>query len=234
MKKNTELAVHAAPKKASVLAVMASRYQVEPTALLNTLKATAFKGANDAQMMALCVVANEYRLNPFTREIYAFPDKKSGGIVPVVSIDGWINRINSNDQFDGVEFDIEEGADGKPVSVSCRIHRKDRKHATEVTEYLSECYRNTDPWNKSPRRMLRHRALIQCARIAFGYGGADPEEAEAVIMRDVTPRQTPAAPTSNPFERTPAEPVEDFKMEIADEDDPSLPVVEPEDEIPMS
>ena len=52
------------------------------------LKATAFKGpATDAQMTALCVVAQQYGLNPFTRELYAFPDRNNG-IVPVVGVDG--------------------------------------------------------------------------------------------------------------------------------------------------
>ena len=48
--------------------------------LIETLKATAFKGeVTNAQMTALMVVANQYGLNPWTKEIYAFPDK--GGIV---------------------------------------------------------------------------------------------------------------------------------------------------------
>ena len=47
--------------------------------LLPVLKATAFKGnVNDAQMTALMVVANQYGLNPWTKEIYAFPDKNNG------------------------------------------------------------------------------------------------------------------------------------------------------------
>ena len=67
-------------QKRSALVVMANKFQVEPKQLLSTLKDTAFRGATDSQMMALCVVANEYGLNPFTKEIYAFPDKKGGGI----------------------------------------------------------------------------------------------------------------------------------------------------------
>ena len=52
--------------------------------LVETLKATAFKGqVSDAQMTALMVVANQYGLNPWTKEIYAFPDKNNG-IVPFV------------------------------------------------------------------------------------------------------------------------------------------------------
>ena len=62
--------------------------------LINVLKATAFKGqVSDAQMTALLIVANQYTLNPWTKEIYAFPDKNNG-IVPVVGVDGWSRIIN--------------------------------------------------------------------------------------------------------------------------------------------
>ena len=72
------------------------------------LKATAFKGpATDAQMTALCVVAQQYGLNPFTRELYAFPDRNNG-IVPVVGVDGWSRIINDNPQFDGMDFKRDE------------------------------------------------------------------------------------------------------------------------------
>jgi hypothetical protein len=41
------------------------------------------------------------------------------------------------------------------------------------------CFRNTDPWKQWPRRMLRHKAAIQCARVAFGISGVmEPDEAE--------------------------------------------------------
>ena len=59
------------------------------TDLMNTLKNTAFKGGNvtDEQFTALLIVANQYGLNPWTKEIYAFPDSNNG-IVPVVGVDG--------------------------------------------------------------------------------------------------------------------------------------------------
>ena len=127
--------------------------------------------------MALTIVANQYQLNPFTKELYAFPDK-NGGIVPVVGVDGWARIINEHPQFDGMEFGMS--ADGSECV--CGIYRKDRAHAIEVTEYLSECKRNTDPWRTSPRRMLRHKAMIQCARYAFGFAGIyDDDEAERIV-----------------------------------------------------
>jgi phage recombination protein Bet len=176
--------------KPSALGAMATRFNVEPSKLLETLKHTAFKGATDAQMMALCVVANEYGLNPFCKEIYAFPDK-SGGIVPVIGVDGWYRMVNDHPQFDGVEFVDVDDAAGKIVSTTATIYRKDRSRPCSITEHVSECARNTDPWKTQPRRMLRHRAFIQCARIAFGMSGSDPEDAARMEERQVSGRVVP-------------------------------------------
>lgn len=144
--------------------------------LLDTLKATAFKGqVSDAQMTALLIVANQYGLNPWTKEIYAFPDKNNG-IVPVVGVDGWSRIINEHSQFDGLEFVQDEEA------CTCIVYRKDRSHPIKVTEYKSECNRNTGPWQSHPKRMLRHKAMIQCARLAFGFVGVyDQDEAERIV-----------------------------------------------------
>lgn len=156
--------------------------------LINVLKATAFKGqVSDAQMSALLIVANQYRLNPWTKEIYAFPDRNNG-IVPVVGVDGWARIINENPMFDGMDF--EQDAE----SCTCIIFRKDRAHPVRVTEYLSECKRPVAPWQSHPKRMLRHKALIQCARLAFGYVGIfDQDEAERIADAPGRPmKQGPA------------------------------------------
>lgn len=172
---------------------MAGRFQVEPAKLLSTLKNTVFKGASDDELLALVVVANEYGLNPLTKEIYAFP-AKGGGIVPVVSVDGWIRIINDHAQMDGIEFEWENDQQTKePISCTAIIYRKDRTHPTKVTEYLSECRRNTDPW-KMVHRMLRHKALIQGGRVAFGFGGIyDEDEARDIASRNVGTIKTEAA-----------------------------------------
>ena len=164
---------------------MASRVDVEPEKLLGTLKDTVFKGASQSELLALVVVSNEYGLNPFLKEIYAFP-AKGGGIVPVVSIDGWIRIINRQEGLNGMEFSFEN-ENGKPVSCTCTIHIKDRSHPVVVTEYYEECFRSTDPWKQMPRRMLRHKALIQCARVAFGFSGIyDEDEGERIKDAEAT------------------------------------------------
>lgn len=156
--------------------------------LIAVLKNTAFKGSvTDAQMVALLVVANSYGLNPWTKEIYAFPDKNNG-IVPVVGVDGWARIINENAQFDGMDFEQDD------EKCTCIIYRKDRSHPVKVTEWMSECNRKVGPWNSHPKRMLRHKAMIQCSRLAFGFVGIyEQDEAERIIeAKDVTTSGEPA------------------------------------------
>jgi len=167
----SNIVVQQAEKLATTLSIAGSGEE-----LIQTLKATAFKGqVSDAQMTALLIVAQQYGLSPWTKEIYAFPDKNNG-IVPVVGVDGWSRIINSHPQFDGIDFEQDS------ESCTCIIYRKDRSHPIKVTEWMAECKRGTGPWQSHPRRMLRHKAMIQCARLAFGYGGIyDQDEAERIV-----------------------------------------------------
>jgi phage recombination protein Bet len=178
--------------KPSALAMMASRLSVEPAKLFETLKQTVFQKASNEELLALVTVANEYGLNPFLKEIYAFP-AKGGGIVPVVSVDGWNKMMVRQPDFDGIEFEFQETEDGKPVSCTATIYIKNRSKPVKVTEYLDECKRNTDPWNTMPHRMLRNRTLCQAARIAFGFSGVSNDD-EVRDFVDVTSAPMPAEP----------------------------------------
>lgn len=176
-------------KARGLTAVMAQRFEMEPAAFVGAIKQTVIKGnANDAQVAAFLMVAHQYNLNPLTKEIYAFPS--NGGIQPIVSIDGWMKLINSHPQFDGMEFEDRIDDQGSLASVTCRIYRKDRSRPTEATEYMAECQRGTDPWKKWPRRMLRHKAAIQCARYAFSFAMMDEDEFDR--MRDISPSDRPS------------------------------------------
>ena len=171
---------------------LAERFEIaDSSGLIQTLKNTAFKGdVNDSQMAALLIVANQYGLNPWTKEIYAFPDK-GGGITPIVGIDGWARILNENPQFDGIEFDLDE------EKCTCHIYRKDRSRPISITEYMSECYRDIQgPWRTHPKRMLRHKAMIQCARLAFGFTGIyDQDEAERIVENQKEPLNVTPKPT---------------------------------------
>jgi len=187
-------AIAAIPQRISLVDKFASKYSIESDKLLTTLKATAFKQRGDGQitneqMAALLIVADQYGLNPFTKEIFAFPDKNNG-IVPVVGVDGWSRIINENKQLDGIEFRYSETTKkhkGKTVHdwIECVIRRKDRAQPVVVREFFDEVVRElnyTTPWDTHPNRMHRHKTLIQCSRIAFGFAGIyDEDEAERII-----------------------------------------------------
>ncbi|WP_082778787.1 recombinase RecT [Burkholderia sp. PAMC 28687] len=139
----------------SLVAKFAAKYSIEPTRLLDTLKSTAFRqGGNgevsNEQMAALLIVADQYGLNPFTKEIYAFPDK--GGIVPVVGVDGWARIINEHPQCDGFEFKYADDTrtfENKDVPIWMEVHifRKDRARPVIVREYFDEVVRSgMQPW----------------------------------------------------------------------------------------
>lgn len=203
--KNTEIVKQesAAPalfnKKPKALEVLASRLNLDPAKLMATLKATVFKGCTDEEMMMMVAVANEYGLNPFLKELYAFP-KKGGGIVAMVPIDGWIKLINRADNFDGIEFEYNDGPDGKPISCTAVISIKNRSKPVRVTEYFSECYRQTDPWNMMPRRMMRHKALMQGGRVAFGVSGiTDEDESQAELDHKRLEMAKPVYDTTEPI-----------------------------------
>lgn len=190
-------------RRATALDLMAARLNIEPASLKNTLQSTVFRvkvgdtyrSCTDEEFAALIIVANEYGLNPLTKQIYAFP-AKGGGIVPVVSVDGWIHLMNGHPQFDGIEFNDIADDKGGLLAIETVIYRKDRSRPIRVTEYLDECRRKTEPWDKSPARMLRHKSLIQCNRIAFGFSGIHSDDDDEVVsdlgvddaaLRNVTP-----------------------------------------------
>jgi phage recombination protein Bet len=174
---------------------MAESLEVDPAALATVLRQQVLANAKVPEVAAFLLVATQYRLNPITKEIYAFP-AKGGGIVPIVGVDGWIRLANSHPALDGMSFTEHRGEGGAVEAVTCHIHRKDRAHPTEVTEYLAECRGTTEPWKRWPIRMLRHKAMIQAIRIAFGFAGIyDPDEGERIAAaREAEARSATARP----------------------------------------
>jgi phage recombination protein Bet len=157
---------------------MAEKQDLDPQAYASTVMKTCFSGnTTPEQFMAFLMIAREHGLNPITREIFAFESR--GKVMPIVSIDGWLKIINEHPQFNGMQFVDTIDDDSCLISITCKIHRRDRDLPTEVTEYLDECKMNTEPWKKWPARMLRHKATIQAARYAFGFAGIyDQDEAQ--------------------------------------------------------
>jgi phage recombination protein Bet len=221
-------------KRGGLVSRMATKMGIEPTTFLTTLKQTAFRqrGVNGApavevtneQMAMLLHIAEKYDLDPFVKQLYAFPSE--GGIVPIVPIDGWIEMINRHPQFKWMEIEIApEGTDPDDYWTECIIMRKDRDKPTRIREWLKECYRDTKPWNEMPKRMVRHKAIIQCGRVAFGFSGVfDPDEGDRIIDNGQTldPQLAPQT-KGKPVTREP-------KMTNAGRQPPD-PVTPPRDEV---
>jgi phage recombination protein Bet len=179
------------PKK-SAIDKLAARLDLSPALLTETLKASAFSLCKtNEQFVSAVIIANTYGLNPLLREMYAFPGK-SGGVIPILGFDGWVKIANRQDNYNGVELIENENEQGELVSVTAKFYLKNTDHPVVITEYLKECFDATkEPWKRWPRRMLRHKAYIQGARIAFGFSGIYDEdekdriiEAEAVEVTD--------------------------------------------------
>jgi hypothetical protein len=101
-------------------------------------------------------------------------------------------------------MDTPKGGQLCPTWMEVVIHRKDRGHPIVVREYLDEVYRppferrdggsSKGPWQTHTKRFLRHKTLIQGARLAYGFAGIyDEDEAERIVERDITPETTQAS-----------------------------------------
>jgi RecT family len=128
----------------------------------------------------------KYELDPFADEISIHP-YEDGHWQAFITIDGWSKLINSHPAFSGISFtESDELISGVPSWMGCAIYRHDRVVPIELKEYLSEIQTEHSIWKDMPRRMLRHRVIAQCARLAFGV--SIPEQK---IQQLNTPRSKP-------------------------------------------
>lgn len=119
------------------------------------------------QLNALKLIT-KHSLDPFADEI-TINQYEDGHWQAFITIDGWSRLINSHPAFSGISFtESDELNGGVPSWMGCAIYRNDRVVPIEVKEYLCEIQTEHSIWKGMPRRMLRHRVIAQCARLAFG------------------------------------------------------------------
>ena len=180
----------------SLVAHMAQRFGVDADKLYASLTKVAFaikikdsatRAPTPEEMLSLLLVCEQYQLNPFTKQIHAFLSK-SGVVVPVVGIDGWLAILNRQTDYDGMEVEyspkiIKIANLDIPESCNVKIYRKGLSKPVSISEFAQECFVETSSvWKKFPRRMLRHKAIIQAVRVAFGISGIyDEDEASNII-----------------------------------------------------
>ena len=110
----------------------------------------------------------EYRLNPRADEL-DLVQFDEGRWQIFITVNGWAKLINAHPAFCGIEFsEASELEEGVPLWMGCAIYRTDRIKPIVIREYFTEMKTEHAAWQQMPRRMLRHRAMQQCARLAFG------------------------------------------------------------------
>jgi hypothetical protein len=118
-------------------------------------------------ILALLRSMQSLHLDPLCEEI-GFTQFEDGQWQVFITIEGCSKLLNQHPQFSGLEFNQADTLiDGVPEWIECSIYRKDREVPTTVREYLTEVKGENSIWQKMPRRMLRHRALQQCVRLAI-------------------------------------------------------------------
>jgi RecT family len=119
-------------------------------------------------ILALLRTMQHWHLDPLREEI-GFTQHEDGNWQVFISIDGCSKLLNEHSQFNGLVFNQADTlVEGVPEWMECSIYRRDRIMPITVREYFVEVRNNHEMWQKMPRRMLRHRALQQCVRVAIG------------------------------------------------------------------
>ena len=133
----------------------------------------------------------EYHLNPRADELDLIQFEEGRWQV-FITVNGWAKLINAHPAFCGIEFsEARELDQGVPLWMGCAIYRTDRVKPIEVKEYFTEMKTEHAAWQQMPRRMLRHRAMQQCARLAFGI--TVPECKPSPNSVSALPRAAPSA-----------------------------------------
>ena len=127
----------------------------------------------------LLSTASLHGLDPLNREIFMLPNIGDAPPLIAVGVDGWAKVMNAHPQFSGMLFiESVEQINNIPLWIECEIHRHDRVVPLKVREYFEEARSEHMAWLTHPRRMLRHKCMVQCARLAFGLSGIyDSDEA---------------------------------------------------------
>ena len=106
-------------------------------------------------------------LDPLNEEI-GFMQYEDGSWQTFISIEGCSKLLNHHKEFNGLVFTQAEALiEGVPEWIECSIYRKDRILPITIREHFVEVKGDNPFWQKMPIRMLRHKALQQCVRLAF-------------------------------------------------------------------
>ena len=143
------------------------------------------QGVTPYTQVQLLRLASKHLLDPLSDEISIMETKE--GFLPFITIDGWAKLMNQHPQYAGMSLrEASECTSQLPAWMECTIYRNDRILPIVVKEYLEEVMTNHPSWQQMPRRMLRHRVIQQCARLAFGISAQEIINVEKKLINTET------------------------------------------------
>lgn len=141
--------------------------QLDIQVLCEWLKSQCYVSSQAKYTLLRAII--EYELNPLNEEIILIESNhQDQSAWPFITVDGWIKLINKHPQFCGIEFTSPSEEERHPEWMECSIYRHDRIKPITIREYLVEVVTDQALWKDRPNRMLRYRAMAQCAKLAFG------------------------------------------------------------------
>lgn len=116
----------------------------------------------------ILLTAKRFTLNPILGHIAWEMNEESDWEI-YIPIDGWIALIHREPTLKGLAFhQAAKTENAIPIWMECTIYRSDLAYPVTVREYYAELKSDHPMWIQMPYRMLRHKTLQQCVRLAFG------------------------------------------------------------------
>lgn len=180
---------------ACLIADTAKALAVDPHELKNWLHQMPASGELQCHLLKL---AKQFRLNPLLGQLDWDHDPEQGYAV-FVTIDGWITLIHREPSFRGMSFhQSAELENGIPIWMECSLYRSDLICPISVREYFVELKTDHPIWAQMPRRMMRHKTLQQCVRLAFGIHVPEFNHHQPLAIADKQTKLTQTSPSMPP------------------------------------
>ncbi len=178
------------------------------------IKATVAKGFLDTELSYFLNVAKVYKLNPFTKQIWAYKDNK-GNIIVFAGRDGFLAKAQQDSHWSGIASDIiREGEEYKiDIAQGIITHSKDITSKNRIIGAWAKCQpkgciiatiewadfdtynKGFNVWKSDPAAMIKKVAESHCLSKAYGISGLAIEEdfenkGDIVYVKDHEERPT--------------------------------------------
>lgn len=139
----------------------------------------------ESSLREILMTAKRLGLNPLLGQI-AWEINLNHDYEVYIPIDGWITLIHREQSFQGLVFNQATETENRiPIWMECSIYRSDLIYPVTVREYYAELKTEHLLWQQIPCRMLRHKTLQQCARLAFGISVPYTEPIKEITLNRV-------------------------------------------------